>query len=156
MTESQKTSRQQTLQQERAAHAWKYLQDTIKIHKGNDKFKQEFDTRVKSLPAMIQSDGLGQALAFLKAADGRSDKKGSTAYIAVYNQLASWLKTQFPVSNDLLTWLIEQETPLYRRVSAETLAYFIWLKRFAEAVDWNEETGVRDTSDAEEVGSDSP
>jgi CRISPR-associated protein Cmr5 len=135
---------QQTLQQKRAAHAWGCVVkvDGRKTEKDepDEKFKKKYGSLVRGLPALIQSDGLGQTLAFLKAKD---KKKGNTEHIEAYNNISHWISIEFGVTykqgETLLEWLLTQETPMYRRVTAEALAYLNWLKRFAEAKDWQDE-----------------
>jgi CRISPR-associated protein Cmr5 len=142
MTEAQETAQQRTLQQERAKYAWDQIQNIDEKYGNDQKPKKEYGSRVRSLPSLIQSDGLGQAVAFLRAADGRSKDKGNTTYIAAYNHLVAWLSQKFPVqskSGDFIEWLIDQETSIYRRVTNEALAYLVWLKRFAEAKGWQDD-----------------
>lgn len=124
MTQST-SSRQQTLQQKRAADAYK----KVSRIKSDDK---EYGSLVRGLPAMIQRDGLGQSLAFLLAKD---KNEGDTAHRRAYDHLSGWLKEQFKVDSqkDLLEWLLEQPSERYRQVTTETQAYLVWLKRFAEA-----------------------
>jgi CRISPR-associated protein Cmr5 len=125
---------QQTLQQKRAAHAWKCIE---KVQAG---IQKKYGSLVRGLPALIQSDGLGQTLAFLKAKD---KNKGNTEHIEAYSNISNWISIEFGITykqgETLLEWLLTQETPMYRRVTAEALAYLNWLKRFAEAKGWQDE-----------------
>jgi CRISPR-associated protein Cmr5 len=138
MTQEDKKSLQQTLQQKRAAHAWEC------IEKVRD--QSSYKSQVGRLPALIRSDGLGQTLAFLKAKDGKSERRGSTGYIEIYNNISNWIaspdsgiEAKYEQGKDLLDWLIHQDTPTYRRVTVEALAYVSWLKRFAEGAEWKDE-----------------
>lgn len=124
-------SQQQTLQQKRAAHAYKKVKEV----QPDDKAKEakEYGSLVRSLPAMIQRDGLGQTLAFLKAKDKGEHK---TPYWNAYAHLSDWTREQFKIQDkdkDLLEWLLEQPSDRYRQVTTEVQAYLIWLKRFVEA-----------------------
>ena len=85
----------------------------------------------RGLPAQIQIDGVGAALAFMRA-------KGKEHHLAAYHHLEEWLRQpdQFNFQGDLLEWLVEQSTVTYRQVSSEALAYLVWLKRFVEAKGW--------------------
>jgi CRISPR-associated protein Cmr5 len=125
---------QQTLQQQRAAHAWGC------IEKVNVGIQKKYGSLVRGLPALIQSDGLGQTLAFLKAKD---KNKGNTEHIEAYSNISNWISIEFDFKykqgETLLEWLLTQETPMYRRATAEALAYLNWLKRFAEAKGWQDE-----------------
>jgi CRISPR-associated protein Cmr5 len=135
---------QQTLQQKRAAHAWSCIVkvDGRKTEKNepDEKFKKRYGSLVRGLSSLVQSDGLGQMLAFLKAKD---KNKGNTEHIEAYTNISNWISIEFGVTykqgETLLEWLLTQETPMYRRVTAEALAYLNWLKRFAEAKDWQDE-----------------
>ncbi|MCL4880527.1 MAG: type III-B CRISPR module-associated protein Cmr5 [Anaerolineae bacterium] len=115
-------TQQQTLQQQRAAHAWKQVETVAQ----NDK---EYGSLVRGLPAMIQHDGLAPTLAFLKA-------KKKDHHLKAYNQLSDWVKSQIPFEanfDDLLECLIKNNSTTYRHATTEALAYLSWLKRFVEA-----------------------
>lgn len=116
------TTPQQTLQQMRAADAHAKIQG---LPQGQDSSK-EYGSLVRSFPAMIQTDGLGQALTFLKA-------KRKEHHLALYDHVSKWVMGQMKQEGDLLEWLLKQDTAVYRRATVETQAYVIWLKRFAEA-----------------------
>lgn len=118
-------SSQQTLQQRRAAHAHAKVTGIERAA-----FAKEYGSEVRRLPAMIQTDGLGAALAFLLA-------KGKDQHKEVYHHIEEWLRQpeQFGFTGDLLEWVLKQPTPVYRQIASETLAYVGWLKRFAEAKD---------------------
>lgn len=121
MTET--VSKQRSLEQERAAHAY----EAVKNAKG--KKDKELKSLARSAPASIQSNGLGQTLAFWKA-------KKEEHHLALYSALSGWLKKQLPLTNDLdlLEWIATTATSLqYRQATAEALAYLNWYKRFAEA-----------------------
>ncbi|MFO7323072.1 MAG: type III-B CRISPR module-associated protein Cmr5 [Chloroflexota bacterium] len=123
-------TRQQTLQQRRAAHAWACVEQVPAS------IQKKYGSLVRGLPALVQSDGLGQTLAFLKAkAGGNADKE----HMVAYNHIADWVSTELQADGDLLTWLLGRSTADYRRATAEALAYLNWLKRFAEAKGWQEE-----------------
>lgn len=133
-----KPTQQQTLQQKRAAHAWDCIE---KVPTG---IQKKYGSLVRGLPALVQSDGLGQMLAFLKAVDGRSKNKGNTPEIESYRHISAWAShkdSALDAQGDLLEWLLKQSTTEYRRATAETLAYLSWLKRFAEAKGWKDENG---------------
>jgi CRISPR-associated protein Cmr5 len=124
-------TQQQTLQQQRAAHAWQQVEQADGELKGQT--RKEYGSLVRGLPAMIQHDGLAPTLAFLKAKD---KNKQNTHHWRAYEQLSDWVKSQvtFEVkSNDLLECLIKNGSKTYRHATTEALAYLSWLKRFAEA-----------------------
>lgn len=95
--------------------------------------------RIRSLPAGIVVNGLGQALAML-VRDGASDRlEDAAAARTLMEHLQAWLCTGFPASP-----LAAGEGPLVGRITTcsdatyvwagvEAQAYLRWLKKFAEA-----------------------
>jgi len=126
-------TQQQTLQQKRAAHAWGCIEKVSSNQKS-------YGLLVRGLPSLIQSDGLGQTLAFLKAkAGGKQDKE----HMVVYNHITAWVQQELNVKGDFLEWLLGQSSTEYRRATVEVLAYLNWIKRFAEAKGWQDEGADR-------------
>jgi CRISPR-associated protein Cmr5 len=123
-------SSQQTLQQRRAASAWKQVEDT-----GRQDYKNKYGSLVRGLPAMIQTDGLGQTLAFLLA---KAKGNRNSEHWAAYEHLSAWLGAdkQFGFGRDMFEWLLKQDSDTYRQAAAEAQAYLSWLKRFVEAKGW--------------------
>lgn len=115
-------SQRQTLEQERAAAAWRAVQE-VEHSKG-----KEFRSVASSLPADIQSNGLGQTVAFLEA-------KGKEEHKAVFNAVTGWIKTWLKINDkDFIEWLmLKATTEQYRHATSEAIAFAIWMKRFAEA-----------------------
>lgn len=130
---AQNQTRQQTTQQRRAAQAWNNVESL-----NSASFRNDYGSLVRGLPAMIQTDGLGQSLAFLLA-KAKGDRH--TAHYAVYSHLEEWLRgaEQFNFQGDLLQWLLGKNSGVYRQVATEAQAYLGWLKRFAEAKGWKAE-----------------
>ncbi len=136
------TSRQQTLQQQRANHAWKAI---CEVENSPSQCRKEYGSLVRGLPAMIQRDGLGPVLAFLNAK--AKDVKVSAHRLAfthvgtwVYAHLTGNREKQAP---DVMQWLMELDSVAYRRATSEAQAYLLWLKRFAEAKGWSDENAVQ-------------
>lgn len=125
----QPISNQQTLQQQRAASAFKQVESIDKSF--GEKQKKEYGSLARGFPAMIQIDGLGHALAFLKAkAGGKPDNH----HHQLYFHLGQWLGPRFGTGNaDLLEWLTKQDSTAYRQVATEAIAYLMWIRRFVEA-----------------------
>lgn len=123
-------SSQKTLQQRRAALAWSQIEATDKRD-----YKNKYGSLVRGLPAMIQTDGLGQTLAFLLA---KAKGSSNSEHGAAYNHLSEWLgaNEQFGFGKDAFVWLLKQDSDVYRQAAAEAQAYLGWLKRFAEAKGW--------------------
>lgn len=151
---NQQTNRK-TTEQQRAASAWNNIEEVD----GGQGDKKEYGSLARGLPAMIQTNGLGQTLAFLKAKGAnKTGETGEKTHKVLYRHLANWgfervtgntdAKT-LPGTNpsrrskDLLEWLIHNDSAVYRRATTEALTYALWLRRFAEAKGWGEEGGGR-------------
>lgn len=134
MTE-QKRPRQQVTEQNRAAQAWDNIQ---KVPNAEQK---KYGTLARRLPALIQSNGLGQALAFLKAKGGGKEERD--AHNIIFNHVSDWVKDWMKADSneDLLVWIIKQRSDRYRRATTEAIAYTVWLRRFAEAQGWGDAEG---------------
>ncbi|GAB4440169.1 MAG: hypothetical protein Kow00120_08210 [Anaerolineae bacterium] len=117
---------QQTREQARAKQAWRDVEGV-----GEDQTK--YGTLARKLPALIQTNGLGQTLAFLKS------KKKESATQLLYRHLSSWVMQQMHANGDLLQAITGWTTEKYRRATTEALAYALWLRRFAEAQGWGGE-----------------
>jgi CRISPR-associated protein Cmr5 len=93
---------------------------------------KEYKSYVKKIPMLIKTNGLGATYAFIKS-------KGGT-YDIIYNQTSEWLKKDeknlLNLSNntDLVRAIIDCESDKYRAVTVEVLAFFNWLRRFAEGL----------------------
>lgn len=139
MAEEQRT-RRQNLEQERGSAAWDQVK---KVQKKEKSVQKEYRSRARGLNAMIQINGLGQTLGFLKA-KGKGDE--NKADFLLLSHLTRWMREpkHFSATNQevmnggedgLLTWVVDSNTSSadYRRATAECLAFGTWLSRFAEA-----------------------
>lgn len=126
----------QTTEQERAKSAWS------NIERVPTSIQKEYGSLARGLPALIQTNGLGQALAFL-CAKGKGEP--AKQHSVIYKHLSEWVCSRMlqeePPSN-LLEWIINQDSGMYRRATREALAYALWLRRFAEAKGWGGEEGI--------------
>ncbi len=110
---------------EGARYAWE------KVNSVKASQLEEYATMAKKLPAMINSNGLGQTLAFLFS---KIDKKSENANQQGFNHLIEWLKKLFVWSEDpyeLLKKVIELEPSDYRVATREAIELASWLKRFS-------------------------
>jgi len=134
----QKASLRQTLEQKRAKYAWE------KIVRIDERKRKDYRGIVQRFPSLIQTNGLGQALAFLKA---KAKDKEHSEHQYLYNHLEEWLisdKGPIPIYPDpapnekegfkLINRLISNDSTNYRHATMEALALMKWLKRFAEAL----------------------
>lgn len=130
-------SRQRSLEQERAKKAWAFVDEV----KEREKYAKDYGSLVKSAPANIQINGLGQTLAFWRAKGfdkGKPKGDGNNAHYQLFRHVSEWVIGQLELkttdSKDLLSWIVNNAaTDEYRRATAETMAFLAWLKRFAEA-----------------------
>lgn len=128
--------KRQTLDQRRANHAWKAIQE-IKKSFPKDKAK-EYGGHAKKLPMRIMVAGLGQALAFILAKAGDPNTREHKAQVKkVHDHLADWvIKNRLlsaTTSDDLLQSILKGDSDFLRRATDEALVYLTWLNRFVEA-----------------------
>lgn len=137
----------QTIEQARAKFAFEKVAEVAGRHENFD-FQSNYRGLVEKLPAMIQTNGLGQTLAFLYSKG--TNKEGSfvpneKAEARLYQHLRMWLcRTDWPIGPYpgaapqgerpelcLLDRLTSGDSRTYRRATVEALALIAWLKRFA-------------------------
>jgi len=118
----------QKLESGRAEFAYKCAEEGSKIEK-----KKEYKSYVKKIPMLIKTNGLGATFAFMKA-------KGGT-YQKIYEHTYNWLKSEngnklgiFTGNEDLIAKIITLNSAEYRALTNEVMAFFAWLKRFAEGL----------------------
>ena len=94
----------------------------------NYKSSSEYKSYVKKIPSYIQTNGLSATFAFMYS------KKGT--YEVIYNQIKNWLiKRNFNIKDEeLVKWIISQNSKEYKLVTKEVMALFLWLRRFAEGM----------------------
>ncbi len=103
----------------RAKAAWKAVQEIAATDK-------EYGSLARKMPTLIQVNGLAQTLAFLKAKNKEHHQK-------MFEHLSAWVCQQLGFQSNLLESVLRMDSQLYRRATAESLAFLQWLKRFAEA-----------------------
>ncbi len=127
-------SKQRTMEQERADFAWR------KIKEVDAKVQEEYSSLVKKAPSDIQTNGLGQTIAFWRAKgyeNGHPKDDGKNAHAQLLDHLTQWLKSSDALglqTENLVEWVSKTaQVDEYRRATAEAIAFLVWLKRFAEA-----------------------
>lgn len=117
----------QTLEQKRAADAWKRAQGCT----------SEYQKLAKGLPALIMNSGLMQVLAFLHEKGG----KASQVHCQVLgDHLRSWLCQRFPKElpkADFPTFmqgLMQAEPRTFQAITTEAFAWLRWARQMAPAV----------------------
>lgn len=122
-------SQRRTIEQERAQQAWEAIRSVRGTGKEND-----YGTRAKNLPSMIQTNGLGATLAFLRAKAGTDH---AAADYRLYEHIATRIVYYLEyTAGDVMHLIREADTDTYRRATAEAIAFSIWLKRYVEAEGW--------------------
>jgi len=94
----------------------------------------------KKIPAMIKTNGLGATIAFIRAkAFGKKSEKAK-AYMLLENHIAAWLLKddknliEIPQYSFLAAEIVKLESPQYRALTIEVLAFMNWLQRFADGM----------------------
>lgn len=139
MVEQKLEPRRQNIEQQRGKQAWDDIQV---IKQSGDKEQKEYRSLARGLNAMIQINGLGQTLGFLKA-KGKFERGRKNAHFYLLEHLTHWMHSHFDQqiadastsdNNGLLLWIMEVASNAdYRRATTECIAFGNWLRRFAEA-----------------------
>ena len=105
--------------------------------------KKEYKSYVKRIPMLIKTNGLGATFAYMLS-------KGGT-YEFIGKQVLEWLKNDekgiLANANEINDFkgltekIISLNSYAYRALTIEILAFFNWLKRFAEGLIEEEENG---------------
>lgn len=115
----------QTLSQKRAAKALELLEGIPE--KGDS--RTEFSQFCKSFPTMILQNGLGQALAFIRA----KKEKNNDKFDRMYNTLNTWLKELKLVEEDVLKEINSMDAQKYMQIQLESMKFLEWVKRYENA-----------------------
>lgn len=132
-------SNQRTLEQERAAFAWDCIQNIKKeIFAGDMKKQENYSSLARKAPADIQTNGLGQTVAFWRAKGSeKGNPKPETPDYQILQHITKWLnhpKSMKLGEDDIIEWVAKKaDVNLYRRATTEAIAFLVWLKRFAES-----------------------
>lgn len=143
-SENRASFKRQNSEQKRGKQAWENIKYIKEQDKSDEKkLEKEYRSLARGLNAMIQINGLGQTLGFLKA-KGKGDEKKPHYLLLMH--LTYWMREadHFKAANSavmqggydgLLSWVLDSETSSddYRRATTECLAFGVWLRRFAEA-----------------------
>lgn len=121
----------QSLDQRRAKHAL----ECVKKIKSELKSPQQslYMSYAKALPATILQNGLGQAMATLRAKGGDKNDPHRRLYEDVQSWLCSDNEDATFSKGDLLEAITSNDQQHYLKAQAEAQAYLVWLKKFAAA-----------------------
>ena len=101
--------------------------------------QDDYKGYVKNIPVLIKTNGLGNTLAFMLAKSSKKSGKEKNAYDFLYEHLAKWLRAtslhceQLGQNQDLLAFVVDKDSHIYRQITTELLAVLKWMKRLAEA-----------------------
>jgi len=128
-------SLEQTLEQRRAKEALEKIRDVESRYQGQEDKRETFASYASNMPASILINGLGQAVATLRAqARGRKEDPHQIIFDAVQDWLCrNDAEAPYPGTNCLLTAISEGNRENYQHAQAEALAYLEWYKKFAVA-----------------------
>ncbi len=115
-------SKMKNVEQQRAKLAWKAAQNN----------KPEFKTAVDKIPTYIKTNGLLNTLAFMYD----KGKEWETLAGVICTQLTTeGFVEKCSGSKDLIDYLLKEERTSrdILQITAETLALFNWLRRFAKS-----------------------
>ncbi len=142
----------QTIQQRRAKFAMDRINDLLALE-GNEQFTQEqqknFNSYASSLPAMIHTNGLGQALAFCRTKGSNRGLAESEAkkrsYNALHGMVSDWICKESRIyagyeNQEVLKAITGEDMQHYQLAQTETLMLMSWVKKFAKAFLADEET----------------
>ena len=123
----------QTIQQQRAAFAYGQVSELV-----NKDEAGRFRAYANSLPALVQMNGIGQAMAF---ACSKKSGKGIEAkgWTALYKVVSDWLCSDDrnifeQKSSDLMAAIVSHDQNRYRLAQAECQALLVWVRQFARAL----------------------
>ena len=119
-----------TIEQERAEFSYGKI---IAVTEKNEELQKKYKSLVRGFGPMVLLNGLGQALAFLKA---KGKKDLNEVHNLFYTHLNEWLKKKFAPGKsdfDILDRIREEDSSTYRFYTQATLALLTWHKKFAEA-----------------------
>lgn len=136
-------SNRSKLEQGRAAFAYKCAEEGAKLNK-----KKEYKAYVKRMPMYIKSNGLGAAMAFGFSKGSKGGKiDESNAWGLLHQHIEHWLKEDEKElidfqDNRLASELTRVDSPVYRAVTVEVIAFLSWLRRFAEGLIEGEDENI--------------
>ena len=113
-----------TVHNERASFALQSIQTFCEQHEEQLK---EYRTIVIKFPALVQTQGLGNALTFLQS-------KKSASHRSLYMTMMQWMKKQDIIAETSLEHLFNLPTPMYRLATEEVIELAIWMKELAEGM----------------------
>lgn len=94
---------------------------------------KEFRSLARTMPSLIQVNGLGAAVALLY-----SKKNNRSAHDKMYDLLNDWYKSEVcqlsGKQGDLIDCIVSLDSGTYRQYMNEIMSLSMWIKRFAEGM----------------------
>lgn len=121
------------IEEGRAIYAYRCVESICKCNQDASKAYRSY---AKRIPAMIKINGLGPTIAFMYSKGNDTDKSDRKAYNILYKDIEQRLKDKNLLEKDdkLVEAIINVDTPEYMEITIEVLAFFSWLRRFAEGM----------------------
>lgn len=113
----------QTLEQQRAQHAWKVSENYTKDHVNI----------VKGLPALIMNSGLMQVLAFSHEKSGKHEMVAADLRAWLASRIYKDEITEDPGFRTFMEKLMEAKPQEYQYIHTEAFAWLKWLRQIAAA-----------------------
>lgn len=111
---------------------------------GTDFYKSKnYKSYAKKIPMLVKSNGLGATFAFILSKKAKENKERvpagqrnnpKNAYDLIYKQTAEWINSKYPFTGDFSAFIVTQNSNEYRVITNEIIAFFTWLRRFAEGL----------------------
>lgn len=128
----------QKVENGRAAFAFEVVKKFKDRFANEPQTLKEYRSYVKKMPAIIQVNGIGQAMAFYY-----SQRNKSVAYKQVYDDLSKWIEQSMNGVVDsyrqkegepFIEILVKMISDDYRLVTMEALAMLNWMRRFVDGM----------------------
>ena len=118
-----------TMEQRRAA----FVLDRVKRQETNQQQAQEYRRVIQGLPAMVMTNGLGQALAFLMSDPKHVAKQAVVQDLTDALTTIRGLYTNQPDDLTLVERIVHGNREMLRQATDETLAVLAWWVKFVRA-----------------------
>lgn len=105
----------------------KFAFECINNAKRPGEFQKKYKSHLKGAPALILTNGLGSAMAFINSKD-------DDAYKVLFGHLDKWLGKEVTSGKSVLDWITDNNTSAIQvhRATDEVLALLNWMKRFSD------------------------
>jgi CRISPR-associated protein Cmr5 len=136
----------QTMDQQRAKHAWQIVTNALVLE---EKDRKNFGREAKRLPSRIMGAGLGHAIAFLQQKrTAPLLEEGISSWIALQNW--SGESPDQPVRS-IISMIMEKDREFSRMATEEAMNLLVWVVRFAGAKGLTDENEADQEQSSQEV-----